>query len=271
MRAIGVVAVGLLLVGLGAPGMVYEGTASEGEAGGDQDNYSLSNFLRWNHHELDILIVPPAHGPVWNPGAGPFPYGPDGALPMGTYLAATLHALEDWRYALDQVADSDPEISWVKDIVWDVRIVAADLVTPQDIDDADIVKVYTETTYPILGAAVNSGSLSFGLGPGCVAYSTKWMPYGSMTYEDMYYLAGHELLHCFGMSHPDNMEPREDIMSYESWPIPELRCPSNLNVLAAAAAFAGAFNAPTGPNPGATVHVGHSEYQQYCSPDSGSA
>lgn len=228
--------------------------------------YNLSNFLTWDHAHLEILIVPPAHGPIVSLEQGPLPYGPEGVLPGGVYLDATLHVIEDWRWALDRFAENHTELAWVANITWDVRIVSEDVVTPDQIAAADIVKFYTETTYPILGAAANTGGLLGGNGPGCVAYNTKWTTYGSISYMDMYYLAGHELLHCFGMSHPDDMDPVEDIMSYESWPLPEFRCPSNLNVLAAAAAFKNAFPGAEGPASGETAQVPRPAYEQYCPP-----
>lgn len=222
--------------------------------------YELANFKEWNRQHLDILIIPPTHGPLANTPAGPLPNGADGALPHGAYIDATRHALEDWRYAIDRVAENDTRLAWFADVTWDVRVVGEDDVTPTDITQANIIKVYTATTYPVLGAATHNGGSS-----DCIAYSTQWNTYGSMTYTDMYALAGHELLHCFGMNHPEDMDPIEDIMSYESWPIPELRCPSNLNVWASAAAFASAFRHHS--LQGETVKVAKPNYEQYCSPD----
>lgn len=230
--------------------------------------YTLPNFIQWDHNELVILLIPPAHGSLVSTGEGVLPYGPDGALPTGAYLDATLHVLEDWRYALDQVAVEQEEVSWVADITWDVRVIPQDLVTPQDVQNADIVKFYTETTYPVLGAATNTGNLLFGLGPGCVAFSTMWMTYGSMSYEDMYKVSGHELGHCLGPSHTQGDSDGLDIMNQGGYPQGELRCPSNLNVLAVAAAFTTAVDAPSGPTAGDTVSVDHDDYKRYCSPES---
>lgn len=142
----------------------------------------------------------------------------------------------------------------------------SDEIGPEHIEQADIIKFWHETTIFPRGASY------FG-SPPCIAFSTTWNPagftdgdleveYGSYTYEDMYSLAGHELLHCFGMRHPVDMEPEEDIMSYEAWPRPELRCPSNLNVWAAAGAFASETHLPE-----EVAKVSHDEYEQYCNPE----
>jgi hypothetical protein len=245
------------------------------------DTYRLATSLLWATAEIEILLVPPGHGPIASTEEGVLPYGVDGAGPFGAYLAATLHVMEDWRHAIDQVAENDTGLAWFADLAWNIRIVGQDDVTPQDIGSADIVKFYYDTSVTPKGAAAYVGPIfgSVGLdGPHCVTFSTLWnlagfqddgelgVGYGSFTYEDMYNLAGHELLHCFGMSHPDDMDPREDIMSYEAWPSEALRCPSNLNVLAAAGAFAGAFDGP-GLQAGTAAELPVEEYEQYCDPE----
>lgn len=227
------------------------------------DAYELTNFKQWNTADLDILIIPPIHGPIANTEDGPLPNGAEGAAPGGAYLDATLHILEDWAYAVDRVAENETQIAWLTDVTWDVRVISEDEVTVEDVQQADIVKVYTETTYPIGGAAYNMG-----FPVDCLAYSTMWNTYGSFTYEDMYHIAGHELLHCFGMSHPEDHDPEEDIMSYEPLPLTELRCPSNLNVWAMASAFQGTLDTETGPDQGATVRIPQPTYEQHCAPDS---
>lgn len=227
------------------------------------DAYTLTNFKEWSASDLDILIIPPIHGPIANTEDGPLPNGAEGAAPGGAYLDATLHVLEDWAYAIDRVAENETQIAWLTDITWNVRVISEDEVTLEDVQQADIVKVYTETTYPIGGAAYNMGSPV-----DCLAYSTMWNTYGSFTYEDMYHIAGHELLHCFGMSHPEDHDPEEDIMSYETLPLTELRCPSNLNVWAMASAFQGTLDTQTGPDQGATVKIPQPTYEQHCDPSS---
>lgn len=223
--------------------------------------YELTNFKVWDTADLDILIIPPVHGPMANTEEGPLPYGADGAGPAGAYLDATLHVLHDWAYAIDRVVENETQIAWVDQVDWDIKVVAEDEVTIEDVQEAEIVKVYTETTYPIGGAAWNGGAVD------CLAYTTMWSTYGSMTYEDMYMLAGHELLHCFGMSHPEEHEPQHDIMSYEPMPLTDLRCPSNLNVWAMAAAFAGVTDGDTGPGSGDTIRLPQPTYEQHCDPD----
>lgn len=226
--------------------------------------FRLPPFISWDRSELEIVIVPPAHGPIVSLEEGVLPEGPEGALPGGAYLAATLHVLEDWRWALDRFAENHTELAWVANITWDVRIFAEDVVTQLDVAGADIVKFYTESTAAVLGAAVYTGGITEG-NPHCVAYSTKWTTFGSLSYKDMYKLAGHELGHCLGPGHTQNDEDGLDIMTNGGYPQWELRCPSNLNVLAVAAGFAPAFGA-TGPE--GTVEVPVPLYERYCSPHS---
>ena len=224
----------------------------------------LENSNAWSSTNLNILVVPSVHGPIANAEGGVLPEGAEGAAPGGAYLDATLELLDDWRYALDKTAElaagSDAprwaaDIGWVSEITWSLDIVSENIVGPEDVQNADIVKFYTETTFPILGAAVYADP--------CLAYSTEWNTYGSLTYRDTYNLAGHELLHCFGMSHPEEMQPEADIMSYEDTPWVDYRCPSNLDPRAVAAAFAGAVDGP-GVSPGQTVAVDADAYEQNC-------
>lgn len=238
-------------------------TVSEHEEGPDE--YRLANSNSWDSTDLDVLIVLPVHGPIANTEDGVLPEGVDGAAPGGAYLEATLHFLSDWQHALEttgELAEEDDgpawaqDVGWVSEVSWETHVVSEDVVTHEEVRNADIVKFYTESTLPVLGAAVYTNP--------CLAYSTKWNTYGSMTYVDMYNLAGHELLHCFGMSHPVGMQPVEDVMSYEDTPWADYRCPSNLNVRAAAAAFAGAAEDPDGVQPGQTVVVDSGAYEQIC-------
>lgn len=241
------------------------GSGTMSEHGGGPGEYELANSNSWASTDLDILVVLPVHGPIANTEDGALPEDAEGAAPGGAYLAATLQFLDDWAGALErtgELADDEDgpgwadDVGWMSEVTWETRVVSEDVVTHEEVQNADIVKFYSETTYPVLGAAVYTDP--------CLAYSTKWNTYGSLTYVDMYNLAGHELLHCFGMSHPVDMQPIEDVMSYEDTPWADYRCPSNLNIRAAAAAFAAGVDDPDGIQPGQTVTVDADSYEQLC-------
>lgn len=235
-------------------------TAGHGE---DNETYRLATSNTWATSELEILIVPPVHGPIASTEEGALPEGAEGAAPGGAYLEATLHALSDWEHLFETTgelaAGEDPpgwaaDIGWIEGVSLDVRIVSEDVLTPEDVQEADVVKFYHETSYPVVGLTAYAEP--------CVAYSTMWLDYGSLTYEDMYKVAGHELGHCLGSSHPESFEG--DLMSQGGYPQASLRCPSNLDARSIAASFAGAFDAPTGPSAGATASIEAHRYEQFC-------
>lgn len=218
---------------------------------------------------LTVLIVPPAHGPVANTERGALEQGTDGAAPAGAYLEATLHALADWRWALDRVAENRTELAWLADLTWETRIVTEDDLGPEHVEDADIVKAYAGSTFPAMGAAPSQSADDRAID--CLATSTTWSTYGSLTYEDMYQLSLHELLHCFGQGHVQDGEPEQDAMvATRDGPMTELRCPSNLNALATAAAYEEGHPADVFAleivQGRELVEVAQPAYRQHCSP-----
>lgn len=77
----------------------------EGNAGGDptSDAYYELSFRpsTWDTKHVTIVIIPPAHGPIASTEEGVLPYGVEGAGPMGAYIQATVHVLDDWGYAFE--------------------------------------------------------------------------------------------------------------------------------------------------------------------------
>lgn len=219
---------------------------------------------------LTILVVPPAHGPVANTERGALPQGADGASPAGAYLDATLHALADWRWALDRVAENRTELAWLSTITWETHVVAEDDLAPEHVQGANIVMAYGESTFPAMGAAPSQSADE--RAPDCLAYASMASPtYGSLTYEGMHQLALHELMHCFGQDHVENGEPAQDAMvPARNGPMTELRCPSNLNVLATAAAYQEGHPADVFAleivQGRESVELARSAYRQHCSP-----
>lgn len=218
-------------------------------------HYRLARNFQWDQPVLNVLVVPPAHGPINSPDGALLPDGVEGATPWGTYFQATMDVIGDWLYARDRYVEDYPEHAWLAGMGLDVRVAGQDDVVSFS---PDVVVAFTESMATVMGLAVWNGVR-------CVAVNSMIHPIQAytLTYADMYSLAGHEFGHCLGMDHPQDHQPLHDIMSYEPWPYPAPRCPSNLNLLAVASAFAGAFGQP---GAGATVKMPSSEYQQYCPP-----
>jgi hypothetical protein len=251
-----VVTLSLLLFASTTPVVIADGLEPSAPS------YAIDNFFQWQKSDLRVLIVPPTHGPLVGPGLQPLPDGIEGALPTGTYLQATLAAIENWRYAIAVYAAENPHAAGLSAITIEEKVLAVDEVTPADVQAADIVVVYPEHGAAILGVAVNVGGLS-PVGPQCVAANTLWLTAQSLSRYDMFKLAGHEFGHCLGLGHTVANDPPHDVMSNGGYPHDAYRCPSNLDLEGLMQSFAPVF----GGTGGGQARVPVDSYEQYCLPE----
>ncbi len=212
--------------------------------------------------DLDVIIVPPAHGPLVSHSHQPLPEGPTSAT-GDAYVDATLDAIDAWMNARDAFTDENPELSWLDQVTVDTTVIAQELLTPDTVQNADVLIAYPATMGPVLGMATQQSAL----GPQCIVVNTlvyALQPYTFST-TGMFNLAAHEFGHCLGTDHPHQHAPRHDVMSYEAHPQPDKRCPSNLDLGAIANAFASTLGQQP-PTSGAYTVDAH-EYTQYCPED----
>lgn len=223
-----------------------------------QESYTIPNSISWNQSELEVLIVPPTHGPLVGSGLQPLPDGPEGALPTGTYLEATLLAIDNWEYTMEWFAQQKPDYEYLDEVTLNVQVLLVDEVTSADVLDPDILVVYPEHATVVLGVAVYN---PINAGPRCIASNTLWLTAESLNQYDMYKLAGHEFGHCLGLGHPS--QPRADIMAQGGYPNHHYRCPSTLDMMGLTKSFAPAFDKGSGGG-GASIPV--EDYEQVCLP-----
>lgn len=217
------------------------------------NTYDQPVWFQWSETRLDVVIVPPEHGQVYNAGGV---LGGAGASELNPYASSYLAAIEagvaNWQKAINTYAPT-----WLKGgIQISVYVLGRDAVPPGT--DAEIIITTDQSKAVILGMAVSTNP--------CIVDNSKFFV-TSFTYNDMYNINAHEYGHCLGLDHILDGHPTNDIMNgaypyTPGGPAPK-NCVSNLNVRGLEGVFARALGQPvTSWGKAGTVGVG--QYQQTC-------
>lgn len=221
----------LVLVIVLAPIVVAQGSASAA-------TYEQPLFKTWPTKDIDVIVVPPHHGQVFN-GYGPLNRtDPNELNPLTTsYLKAVEKSLRDWDRAVATFGTKSLKRGWRTD----VYVLGRDVIPADVLSSPEIIFVADEWKFVILGM-----SMWTGLRPQTCISNVSMFFDQSFTYADMYNVAGHELGHCLGLDHPTGPGEtiKHDIMhaTYEDAPGrvgTHRHCASNLNVMGLGWAFDG--------------------------------
>ena len=217
--------------------------------------YVQPNWFTWNKATLDVLIVPPGHGQVFN-GNGALGGGNLNELTPyeNSYLLATEESANDWDQAINSFG-----AAWLSSgLTTNIYVVGRDTIPQAALTNPEIVITSGEASGPILGVTFNTRP--------CLINNSK-MFITSYTYNDMYNVSGHEYGHCLGLDHsfgqPDDSVIVKDIIyATNSDPIgtpgvPK-HCPSNLNVKGVERSFGSLFGQPSG----GSVSMASTSYQR---------
>lgn len=185
--------------------------------------------------DVDVLVVPPHHGQIYNSDGLFGGRGPTEQLVYeSSYLEAILDGAQNVRTAVNAYSPT-----WFKNAFsLRVHVLGAG---PASTATPDVVVLATDApTQTFFGRA-------------CVILVSMTSTLGgpSATYEEMRNAFTHHLLHCLGIDEVTDGHPSEDLMHHNllaapgSPPGSSLRCVSNLNVRALQVVFALALGQPS--------------------------
>ena len=194
---------------------------------GQAPPYEQPIWFQWDRAELDILIVPPNHGQLYNENGPLGGEGPAEVTPTNSYLKAIEASIDGYRQGL---AHFGPR--WLSEgVKLRSYVLGRDQVPQEALDEPEIVVVTDETKASVLGIAIN-------LRP-CIVNNSKMMT-TSVTYADMYNIMGQEFGHCLGLDHVAGGSPGDPVLAldllngtYPHQPGQKenpLHCLSNMNV-----------------------------------------
>lgn len=143
----------------------------------------------WDDAHLNVLVVPPNHGQLFNEESGILNGSdPNELTPNNSYLAAIEDGIKAWGDAINKMG-----ADWLKEAYRaDVYVLGRDTVPP-DVLAAPEILVYTdESRGLVLGDAVRTAA--------CTVRMSK-IEILSFSVNDMFNVTAQEFGHCLGLSH----------------------------------------------------------------------
>lgn len=159
-------------------------------AAGEPGPYRQRVYHFWSNAKLDVIVVPPAHGPLVNWGGPLGGGGPEEIGLTNSYIAATEDSIAEYQRVIRKHGPR-----WLaKRFVVKTYVAGRDQIPERVREDPEAVIVFNEHQGFILGVTVT------GLPPDCfISNSMAWT--ASYSYSDMYNVNLHEFGHCLGLDH----------------------------------------------------------------------
>ena len=218
-------------------GAVASAVLSPAQAG-PSATYTQPVHKAWDEPKLDIIIVPPAHGQVYN-GNGPLAGGDLREIgPANSYVRATEHSIADWQRLIRRHGPR-----YMRKVTFRTHVVGRDTIAERVLNNADAFIMFNEHQTFILGVTISTSD------PDCVISNSLFFT-ASFTYTDMYTVNAHEFGHCLGLEHFEG--PSEDKIYLHDLMTPAYvhnvgdsdvhpHCISNMNLKGVITAFKPAF------------------------------
>jgi hypothetical protein len=202
---------------------------ASGTGTGSAATYGQPVSFDWDRMVLDVLIVPPQHGQIFNgPSNTRLLNGndPKELNPLSTsYLKATEKSIVDWKRAIKTFGSAR-----LKRLRLNVFVLGRDIPTQAALTNPEIIIAWDEHKGTILGQSVRFWTDDYSTP--CLNHNSQFYT-NSFSYPDMYNVAGHEFGHCLGLDH--STPAKSDIMYAQYTETiglqnTRLHCMSNLNV-----------------------------------------
>lgn len=222
--------------------------------------YKQAIYHYWSTPKLDVIVVPPAHGPIVNWGG---PLGGGGLEEIGlsnSYVKATEASVAEYQRVIRRHGPR-----WLaKSFRVKTYVAGRDQIPQRVLDDPEAVIMFNEHQGFILGVTFTTTH------PDCIiSNSMAWTM--SYSYADMYSVNLHEFGHCLGLDH--FVGPEEDpVYLHENMtpayqhnvgePGTHRHCISNFNLDAIALAFSPSRGKQA---PARAVTGGPRDYRTLCS------
>jgi hypothetical protein len=201
--------------------------------------YEIPGYDMWDKTHLNVIVVPPAHGPLFGSEGFIESHDTHELTMFNTYLKAVEKSIAAWDDAIERFGSGQLQAG----IDTSVYVAGRDTIPPEVLAAPDIIVTTTDDNPVALGIAFRPDP--------CVVNNSEL--YGIANYADIYNINGQEYGHCLGIDHvgdqggvdptAEQQHPEHDIMNgFYTHDLgtdsTHLHCISNLDVLALEFVFA---------------------------------
>ncbi len=213
---------------------------AQAAAPAETNTYTQRVHSSWSERKLDVIIVPPPHGQIYNSNGPLGGADPDEATPFNSYVAAVEDSVAQWQKVIRTRG-----AGWIRKLSIKTYVVGRDDIPESVLEDPEAAIVYNEHQTFILGVTFSFSSLPVE----CLISNSMFFT-ASFSYTDMYSVNLHEFGHCLGLEHTV-AEKKDKTITHELMApayshLPgdagtHFHCVSNLNLRGVELAFAEAF------------------------------